>query len=31
MARKIMRGEEVTKNITLETATIDSTNAQEFI
>ncbi|MCK4894667.1 MAG: substrate-binding domain-containing protein [Calditrichia bacterium] len=31
MAQKIMRGEEVTKNITLETATIDSTNAQEFI
>jgi len=31
IALKILKGEEVKKNITLETATIDSTNAQEYI
>jgi len=31
IALKILKSEEVTKNITLQTATIDSTNAQEYI
>ena len=31
IALKILKGEKVKKNITLETATIDSTNAQEYI